>query len=171
MSWTTERRSFASRGAGRVATSATATAPTTNVDASSRNAAPVPNVAITTPPSAGPANRNASGFTLKSAEFACTSRSGGTSCGTIEPNAGPANAWPSPNSATITHTCQSTRSPLIASTPIPVAASARTTSATMITCRRSNLSAATPPSRMNATIEPVWIAPATPIAAGEFESS
>jgi hypothetical protein len=123
------------------------------------------------PPSAGPANRCASVLTEKSAEFAWTSRSGGTSCGTIEPNAGPAKAWPTPNTAAIAHTCQRARSPLIASTPIPVAASARTRSETMITRRRSKRSDATPPKRTKATIEPVCSAPATPIAAGESESS
>ena len=54
----------------------------------------MPNAAITSPPSAGPPSRNASVWKVKSAEFACRSSSSGTSCGTIEPNAGPANALP-----------------------------------------------------------------------------
>ncbi len=173
MSWTIVRRSPSSRirAAGRAAINAIASAPMTNDVASSRNATPVPAAAIVNPPSAGPMKRNASGLTVNSAEFACTSRSSGTSCGTIEPNAGPANAWPRPKTAAITQRCQSSRSPVIASTPIAPAASARTRSATMITFLRSRRSEATPPSSTNARIAAVCSPPTSPIAVGEFESS
>jgi hypothetical protein len=159
------------RAAGRAPSSAIATAPSTNDDASTRNAAPVPNAAIRRPPSAGPRNRNAIGLTVKSAEFACTSMSSGTSCGTIAPNAGPANACPMPKTTAMTATCHSSMAPETASRPAAPAARPRTTSATMITFFRSSRSDATPPNSTKTRIEAVWSAPTSPMAAGESVSS
>ena len=85
-------------GVGRawVRMSASATAETANDAASIANAAPAPAVATIAPPSAGPASRSASGLTSWSSALAWTRRCGGTSSGTIAPNAGPNIASPLP---------------------------------------------------------------------------
>jgi hypothetical protein len=110
-----------------------AVAEAANDPASVRKATPGPNAAINHPPSAGPMNRTASGRTNWPSEFACSSSSRGTSCGTIAVNAGVKSALPTPYTATRQTTCQSSSAPVTARTPIVAIAAPRIASESIIT--------------------------------------
>ena len=62
----------------------TATAEAPKVKASTTKAHPVPNNSMMMPPIKGPISVYVTGRTNCASEFACTSRSSGTSVGTIE---------------------------------------------------------------------------------------
>src|SRR4051794_28553256 len=103
----------AARCGVRVAMLSSAIAEMPNDAASNANAAPMPTASMSTPPSAGPARRSATGRTNWSSELACASSAAGRTSGTIASKAGPKNAAPAPYTATSPTTCHSSSMPLI----------------------------------------------------------
>ena len=112
-------------------------AETTNDAASSPKDHPTPTTPMTTPPTAGPARRSASGRMSWSSELAWASASDGSSSGTRASEAGSKNAVAAPYTTATAMSSHRRREPLTDNTARTPSPSARTASAHSITSRRS----------------------------------
>jgi hypothetical protein len=142
-------RSDAGRGSGRVRSIARVATLTRKLAASTANAAAVPAAAISSPPSAGPANCAASTRLEVLSALAGSSRSVASSSGRSAVEAGRKNALAALATAPSTTRCHSRSWSPAASSAMTATASACTRSAASITRRRGSRSLITPPSSIS----------------------
>lgn len=144
-------------------------AETTNVAASSANAAPAPTVSIRPVPIAGPIMIARLNVRPVSAWASCT-WSSDTVCGISPVYAGLKNARAAPNSASITIISVTDAPPVRISVANAPCSTARTESAPIMIRRRPRppkRSAHTPPSRISATSGSAWAASTSPRSVAE----
>ena len=131
----------------------------------------MPSPATNAPPTSGPIRVHATGRTNCPSEFAWTSSSFGTTCGTIEENAGPNSACPAPYTTTSTISEVIVSVPPIDMMPIVAIAMPRITSPAIIRSRRSSRSDRTPDTNSRTTCGRLQAIPTAASAEGEFDRS